>query len=125
MFDRDELQETDLNPDKLARAIERALIGWWVVMRGRNYFWYDGLKMCQITPRETIMSNIYCEKCGMPDWLAGALELADRRDHLCRNSPHCPKCRTQQVQLTRYNGSPAAWKCRYCKARFTYEPQAS
>lgn len=65
------------------------------------------------------------EGVGLPDWLAGALKLADRRDRLCRNAPHCPKCDTEQVQLTGYNGSPAEWKCRHCKVSFTYEPQAS
>jgi hypothetical protein len=35
----------------------------------------------------------------------------------------CPKCGTDQVQLTAYiDVRPAQWKCRECKTRFEFEP---
>ena len=57
--------------------------------------------------------------------LAGALKLADRREHLGRNMPRCPKCDTKQVQLVSYSAAHAEWKCRHCKNYFLYEPGVS
>lgn len=51
--------------------------------------------------------------------------LTIRRFYLSRNVPACPKCGDPQVQLTDISQNPAAWKCRKCKTRFTFEPKES
>ena len=53
----------------------------------------------------------------------GAIELANRREFLCANSPKCIECETPQVQLTQYFYRPAEWKCRHCKTVFLFEPK--
>lgn len=52
------------------------------------------------------------------NWLEAVLQ---RKDHLCRTPPHCPKCGTEQVQLKSYD-FPARWKCRKCFVYFSHEP---
>jgi len=46
---------------------------------------------------------------------------ADRRDFLNAHVPHCPKCRTRQVQIMR-GDVPATWRCRICQYGFICEP---
>jgi hypothetical protein len=46
--------------------------------------------------------------------LAYALRLADRRVKLCSQSPICPMCGTEQVQLVEWIELPIKWRCRYC-----------
>lgn len=47
--------------------------------------------------------------------LERGLKLAKRRDYLARRAMACPSCRSEQVQLTAYDQSPAIWRCRKCK----------
>lgn len=42
------------------------------------------------------------------------LETVTRREQLCKNSPKCTKCGTNQVQLLEWEEDPT-WKCRHCK----------
>lgn len=46
-----------------------------------------------------------------------------RQDLLWRNVPRCPSCGTEQVQLIKTE-PPAVWKCRKCKNRWGFEPDA-
>ena len=58
------------------------------------------------------------------NWMDLALQFANRHMRICKQAPACPKCRTQQVQLT--NPLPlAAWKCRHCKHEWRFEPLVS
>ena len=56
--------------------------------------------------------------------LAKALALADKREAICKHSPLCPSCSSEQVQLVTWIDT-VGWKCRVCKLRFygavTYE----
>lgn len=45
-------------------------------------------------------------------------ELVEIRESYCRNAKPCPKCKTDQVQLTEYRASHANWKCRLCSHRW-------
>ncbi len=48
--------------------------------------------------------------------------FAIRREILCKHSPCCPKCDTDQVQLIEYIESDVAkWKCRHCRQKFYFE----
>ena len=53
--------------------------------------------------------------------MAGALELAERREVLCSKPPHCPDCGAKQVQLVGWLEAPALWRCRECGWRWEYE----
>ena len=53
----------------------------------------------------------------------GLQALLDRKDFVCANVPHCPRCSEQmQIQVTNYLSVPAKWRCRMCKHRFVHEP---
>jgi transposase-like protein len=60
----------------------------------------------------------------MSDWGITEQELEAiiaRDDLLMRNSPLCPDCMSGQVQI-KDKRTPAEWRCRECKRRFTFEP---
>jgi len=62
----------------------------------------------------------------MKRWMQTFKEVmadVDRREHLCRSSPNCPECGTEQVQIM-LGTNPAEWRCRHCKHNFVYEPAA-
>ena len=54
-------------------------------------------------------------------WVTKALQLADRRESAARQHRSCPKCGTEQVQLTDWSTPLLKWKCRQCKYRFEFE----
>jgi len=49
--------------------------------------------------------------------ISTSIDLAKKREWLCKNSPRCPKCKTQQVQLKDWIEA-VIWKCRICKHKF-------
>jgi hypothetical protein len=49
----------------------------------------------------------------------------DRLDFLSRHPPRCAACDHEQIQLMDYFHSPAEWRCRICKHRFTFEPDGA
>lgn len=49
--------------------------------------------------------------------------LADRLAMLCHFAPKCVACGRDQVQVTDYFHTPALWRCRECKHRFSFEPE--
>lgn len=51
------------------------------------------------------------------------LKLSDRVAMLCHHAPRCPACNDVQVQVVDYTHTPALWKCRMCKHRFSFEPE--
>lgn len=53
--------------------------------------------------------------------MSNALKLSNRRISLSKKVPKCPSCKDEQVQLVEYNVSPAQWKCRKCKHKFSFE----
>lgn len=55
---------------------------------------------------------------------AGILHGMDRQDFLYVRAPRCPECNTDQVQLIAGMEKPAQWKCRRCKHKFEFEPEA-
>jgi len=69
-----------------------------------------------------------CAMDKVHDWQQQIIRMAkvysDRRTHLCKNAPSCPKCETKQVQLFLGASIPAEWKCRHCKQYFPFEPLA-
>lgn len=75
--------------------------------------------------------NKYCHDCmktgnedrsSFEDILHHAETLAKRREMLCKKSPLCPDCDTDQVQLIEWiEGKVAEWKCRHCKTCFKFE----
>jgi hypothetical protein len=49
--------------------------------------------------------------------------LVARRLHLRLHTPPCPACGcTDQIQLKDWFITPAEWKCRICKNKWSYEP---
>ena len=51
-------------------------------------------------------------------------ELIERKEFVCSNVPHCPKCGEQmQIQVKNYISAPAYWRCRTCKHHFYHEPK--
>ena len=58
------------------------------------------------------------------EMLNTAHRMSLRRMRICRQAPRCPKCRTEQVQLTDCRPL-AAWKCRHCKHKWRHEPLVS
>jgi ribosomal protein L37AE/L43A len=50
------------------------------------------------------------------------LRAADRFLAVCRRPPHCPECKSEQVQIIAHHLQPAQWKCRICKHPFAHEP---
>lgn len=51
--------------------------------------------------------------------IEASIKSSENREKLYKNAPVCPKCETNQVQLIDSN-SPAEWRCRHCKTRFTF-----
>lgn len=49
-------------------------------------------------------------------------DLADRLAMLSHHAPACAACASPQVQVIDYFHTPALWKCRLCKHRFSFEP---
>jgi len=47
----------------------------------------------------------------------------NRRNFLSKSVPRCPACNDGQVQLIDLFPTPAGWKCRICKHKFSWEPE--
>lgn len=48
--------------------------------------------------------------------LSVAIKLAKERERICKNSPLCPECATEQVQII--DAQTQEWKCRHCRHIF-------
>lgn len=55
--------------------------------------------------------------------IKGAEESAIHREKLCKASPRCPTCLTDQVQLVDWSSEVAEWRCRKnaCRQVFKFE----
>jgi DNA-directed RNA polymerase subunit RPC12/RpoP len=85
----------------------------------------DWISMPNVT---VVKRGIPCPKCNIGQTqnastiIKDALNHADRREYLCKNSRTCPECSARQVQLINQFAIPAEWKCRRCKTKFKFEP---
>jgi len=56
------------------------------------------------------------------DVMKGALEMADRREMLCKSVPPCVCGEKNQIQLVEWGKIPAIWRCRICHSKYEFEP---
>jgi len=85
------------------------------------------------TKSEAMNSNLEYERIDGDDIASDAIitkmltdnkakSYTNRREFLCKNSPKCLICGTDQVQLIGYMDCQAEWKCRHCDTVIVFEP---